>query len=185
MHAHYTRTVADGIARFEVRPMPYPMPARAAWVWWLGLMMVLGGIPLLIFLVGALFIAFGAWAMWSARTLRQRYAREAALRQPVTISVDGTHLATSTGTRIALVDLAELVAMNDEHSATGAPAHASSAGEAFQQVNARRIAQALHDASWSVRARLRGDARTATLVHGLDRRTADALVSDLGADVAG
>lgn len=185
MPAHYTRTRIDGADRFEITPMPYPMPARVAWVWWGGLALIVGGIPLLIFLVGALFIALGAWAMLSARKLRERYAHEAALRRPTTITLDAGHLATSTGTRVPLQEVAGIMATNDEPTGTEAPAYARTAGQAFQHVNARRIARAMHDASWKLQVRRSADSRPVTLVHGLDRQTAEALVSGLGAAIAG
>lgn len=182
MASHYTRDESNGVVRFLVVPNAYPMPGRVTFVFWAGVFLIVFGVPMLVFCVGAFFIAFGIWAVVMSKKLKAKYAEEQEKRRPVEVTVDAMHVASSRGGKYPIADIAEFQTGNTERTYQRS-SYVTSHGQEFQEKNAERIAQALHDASWQACVRLRSDSRLWSLADGLDRQTAEALISDLALEV--
>lgn len=179
MSSFYNRREEGRDTIFHVTPAPYPGEAVPNLLFWGGVFLIVCGLPLMIVLVGFLFVIIGVIAVLQGRKRKRLWQAENASRQPRNIRVDAAGVTVVSHTYGA----ADIVEFSVTHQSAG-PAtvryeRITTAGGAIGASLRDNTENAQAHVSYQASLRLRSDSRPIVLMSGLTEQTASALIQDL------
>lgn len=185
MTSFYHRREEGHDTVFHVTPAPYPGEAVPNVLFWGGVALIVCGLPLMIILIGFLFIFIGVIAVIQGRKRKRLWQAENASRQPKNIRVDAVGV-TIDGHIYRAADIVEFTVT---HQSAG-PAivryeRITTAGGAIGASLRDNTENAQGHVGYQASLRLRSDSRPIVLVAGLTEQTASSLIRDLSEALAG